>query len=97
MHGVTVGISGDHITNEDLYGATHTEIMVHQFGGKGFLIVDSVIWKRARSQLRDQTPALQRPVPAWVFTVGHRKAATLTELAAKLGISPSGFAATVEA
>jgi 3-oxo-5alpha-steroid 4-dehydrogenase len=96
-HGVTVGISGDRIANEDLYGATHTAIMVHQFAGQGFLIVDSVIWRRARSQLRDQTPALLRPVPAWVFSVGHRKAATLTELAAKLGISPSGLAATVEA
>jgi 3-oxo-5alpha-steroid 4-dehydrogenase len=94
--GVTVGISGERITNEDLYGATHTDVMIHRFGGKGFLIADSVIWKRARSQLWDQTPALQRPVPAWVFSVGHRKAVTLTELATKLGISPSGLTATVE-
>jgi 3-oxo-5alpha-steroid 4-dehydrogenase len=96
-HGVSVGVNGERITNEDLYGATHTEVMVHHFGGKGFLVVDSVIWKRARAQLWDQTPALQRPVPAWVFTLGHRKAATLTELAVKLGISPSGLEETVEA
>jgi 3-oxo-5alpha-steroid 4-dehydrogenase len=97
VHGVSVGVNGERIANEDLYGATHTEVMVRQFGGKGFLIADSVIWERARSQMSDQTPALQRPVPAWVFTLGHRKAATLTELAVKLGISPSGLADTVEA
>lgn len=97
LEGVTVGVNGERIANEDLYGATHAEIMVRRFGGKGFLIVDSSIWKRAISQLPSQTLAFQKAQTAAVFTTGHRKAATLRGLAAKLGISETGLLATVKA
>jgi 3-oxo-5alpha-steroid 4-dehydrogenase len=95
LEGVAVGVNGDRIANEDLYGATFTEIMIRRLGGKGFLILDSEIWKRARSQLWLQTMIFQRTQMAWLFTMGHRKAATLTELAGKLDISAAGLLATV--
>jgi 3-oxo-5alpha-steroid 4-dehydrogenase len=97
LEGVTVGVNGMRIANEDLYGATHTEIMIRRFSGKGFLILDSRIWKRARAQLHDQTMIFQRAQMAWIFNIRHTKAATLMELADKLGISASGLVATINA
>jgi 3-oxo-5alpha-steroid 4-dehydrogenase len=95
IEGITVGINGARIANEDLYGATHSDVLVREFGGRGFLVVDDTIWRRARAQLGEQTEMFQRLQLAAVFTTGHRKAATLEELAQKFGISASGLSATV--
>ncbi|MCK0516701.1 FAD-binding protein [Williamsia sp. DF01-3] len=95
LEGIAVGVNGKRIANEDLYGATHAEIMVTEHGGKGYLIADSAIWRRARAQVRTQTLLFQRAQLASVFTTGHRKANSLSELADKLGISASGLAASV--
>ncbi len=97
LEGVTVGCSGERIASEDLYGATHAEIMVRRFGGRGFLIVDSAIWKRARSQLLKQTQLFQRVQLGFVMGKEFQKGATLEALADKLGISPIGLADTVSA
>ncbi|WP_082965927.1 FAD-binding protein [Mycobacterium kubicae] len=97
LQGVSVGVNGERIANEDLYGATHADVMVRNFGGKGFLILDAAMWQRARAQLPYQTTPLQRLQMAAVLTTERRKAATLDDLAVKLDISPSGLAATVAA
>ena len=97
VEGIAVGVNGDRIAAEDLYGATHCDIMVHKFGGKGYAVVDSDIWRRARSQGMVEAESILRLQIGSVFTIGHRKAATLSELARKLGVSASGLAATVEA
>jgi 3-oxo-5alpha-steroid 4-dehydrogenase len=97
LEGITVGVSGERIANEDLYGATHTDVMVREFGGRGFLILDAAMWKRARAQFLSQTSSVQRLQVAAVFTIERRKATTLRELAVKLGISASGLETTVAA
>ncbi len=45
----------------------------------------------------EQTESILRLQTATLFTFGHRKAATLSGLARKLGVSASGLAATVDA
>ncbi len=97
IEGITVGISGERIANEDLYGATHADIMIRKFGGKGFLVLDGPTWKRARRQLRTQTQLFQKATMFPAFTVAHRTASTISELADKLGVSRSGLIATVSA
>jgi 3-oxo-5alpha-steroid 4-dehydrogenase len=97
VEGIAVGVNGVRIAAEDLYGATHCHVMVNEFGGKGYLIADSDIWTRARGQGMEQAESILRLQIGSVFTIGHRKAATLPELARKLGISASGLAATVDA
>ncbi|MCV7154774.1 FAD-binding protein [Mycolicibacterium pyrenivorans] len=97
LEGITVGVNGERIGNEDIYNAALAEIMIRQFGGKGFLIVDSAIWKRAKAQLSTQTLAFQKAQTAAVFTTGHRVAPTLPKLAEKLGVSVTGLLKTVEA
>jgi len=97
VEGVAVGVNGDRIAAEDLYGATHCHVMVNEFGGKGYLVADADIWKRARGQGMEQAESILRLQIGSVFTIGHRRAATLAGLADKLGISASGLQATVAA
>ena len=95
LEGVTVGANGVRIANEDLYGATHAEIMVREFDGRGYLIFDSGVWKRALAQLLSHTQPFHRVQLAAVICTELLKAPTLRELATKLGICPSGLETTV--
>ncbi|MCW2830414.1 MAG: pyridine nucleotide-disulfide oxidoreductase, partial [Aeromicrobium sp.] len=97
LEGVTVGVDGRRIASEDLYGATHAKVMVDEHGGRGFLIVDAATWRKARSQVKEQTQPFQKAQLASVLTTGHSRAKTLDELAAKIGVSATGLRATVEA
>ncbi|MDX2377849.1 FAD-binding protein [Microbacterium sp. LRZ72] len=97
IEGVSVGGEGTRILNEDLYGATHSEALIHQHGGRGYLVVDSRIWKKARGQVREQTQAFQAAQLLYVFTLGHKKAATLAQLAKKIGVPAAALQQTVSA
>ncbi len=97
LAGVAVGPDGRRIANEDRYGATHSKIMIDEHGGRGFLIVDAEIWRQARGQLRSQTQAFQKFQAAYLFSAGHKKAGTLGELAARIGVPADALAATVGA
>jgi 3-oxo-5alpha-steroid 4-dehydrogenase len=95
--GVTVGPSGARIANEDLYGATHSAVLIDEHGGRGHLIVDHAIWTQARGQIRSQTLIFQAVQAIYLFTAGHRKAATLDVLARKIGVPPAGLTETIRA
>lgn len=97
IEGITVGVSGKRIANEDLYGATHSHVLVHEFEGKGFLILDADIWRRARAQFWEQTQSILRLQTASMLILNHRRAASLEQLACKLGVSPAGLRGTVDA
>lgn len=97
IEGITVGMDGTRITNEDLYGATHGNVMMREFGGKGWAVYDSVSWKKARSQFWGQTQIFQKAQAAFIFSTGHKKAKTLDELATKMGVDKAGLKATVAA
>jgi 3-oxo-5alpha-steroid 4-dehydrogenase len=97
LEGVTVGPSGERIANEDLYGATHSQVMVDEHGSRGHLVVDADTWTRSRRQLREQSQIFQLAQAAYLFTVGHRKADSLTALAAKIGVPADALVRTVDA
>ena len=97
LEGVAVGPEGERIANEDLYGATHSQVMVDKHSSRGYLVVDSVIWKKARGQIRRQTQPFQKIQAAYLFTAGHEKAGTLGELAGRIGVPAEALLATVAA
>ncbi|HVW44614.1 MAG TPA: FAD-binding protein [Amycolatopsis sp.] len=97
QEGVTVGPGGTRIANEDLYGATHSDVMIREHGGRGFLVLDARQWKKARRQLRTQTQPFQQAMAAYVFTLGHVKAPTLEALADKIGVPAPALTDTVSA
>lgn len=97
LEGVSVGPSGKRIANEDLYGATHSQIMIDEHNGRGFLVMDADTWRRARAQVPHQTQSFQTAQCAYLFSIGHKKAATLEALAKKLGIDADGLLETISA
>lgn len=96
LEGLTVGEDGRRITNEDLYGATHGDVMMREFGGKGWAIYDAKTWRKVKKQIRDQTQLFQRLQLVYLFTVGHKKAHTIEDIAIRNGIDPAGLRRTVD-
>lgn len=97
MEGVTVGLDGSRIANEDLYGATHSDVLVREYGGDGRAVFDSTQWRKAKSQLKTQFHVFQKLQAYYLFTIGHKKAGTIDALARKIGVDPVGLKATVDA
>lgn len=96
LEGLTVGRDGRRIANEDLYGATHGNVMMREFGGAGWAIYDAPTWRKVKAQIRDQTQLFQRLQLIYLLTIGHRKASTVEDIAGKNGIDPTGLRRTVE-
>jgi 3-oxo-5alpha-steroid 4-dehydrogenase len=97
LEGLTVGTDGSRIANEDLYGATHGNKMMREFGGTGWAVYDAQTWKKVRKQIRVQTQLFQRLQLIYLFTTGHKKSTSIEELARKNGIDPAGLRDTVDA
>lgn len=97
IEGVTVGLNGRRIANEDLYGATHGNVLMREFGGKGWAVYDADNWKKARGQFWTQTQVFHKLTAAFTFTLGHKRAGTLEALAAKMGVDAAGMAQTISA
>ncbi|WP_281033111.1 FAD-binding protein [Nocardia jiangxiensis] len=96
LDGVAVGLSGDRFANEQLYGATMSEPLIEQQGGRGFLILDAAGWRKARRQARSQCAFFQVPQSLYIFSpFGHRRAGTVAALASACGIDPAGLEATI--
>ncbi|OAL20930.1 hypothetical protein AYO20_11457 [Fonsecaea nubica] len=95
LHGVAVDMNGKRIINEDLYGAQFTEGLVHRAHGRGFLILDASLWKRAQQDVKSQAAPFQKLQTWFLFTVGHEKADTLDSLARKIGVSIDGLRETI--
>jgi 3-oxo-5alpha-steroid 4-dehydrogenase len=96
LEGLTVGEDGRRIANEDLYGATHGDVMMREFGGSGWAVYDAATWRKVRSQIREQTQLFQRLQLIYLLTTGHKKAGSIEEIAAKSGIDPAGLRRTVD-
>lgn len=96
LEGLTVGVDGRRIANEDLYGATHGNVMMRDFAGLGWAVYDARSWMRVRNQIVDQTQVFQRLQLAYLLTVGHEKADSIDELARRNGIDPAGLRRTVD-
>lgn len=97
IEGVTVGLDGRRIANEDLYGATHGNVLMREFGGKGWAIYDADNWRKARGQFWSQTQIFHKLTAAFTFTIGHKRARTLEALAGRIGVDAAGLRGTVSA
>ncbi|MGV0157895.1 FAD-binding protein [Mycobacterium colombiense] len=96
LEGLTVGLDGRRIANEDLYGATHGNVLMREFGGRGRAVYDARTWAKIKNQIREQTQMFQRLQLIYLFTIGHKRADTIEELATKSGIDPAGLRRTVD-
>lgn len=96
LEGIGIGFNGQRIGNEDLYGATFSESLVHNHQGKGYLIVDHDTWTRGKEEKKTKTQPFQNAMLTYIFTIGHKKANTLKELAEKINLSSPALQKSVE-
>ena len=95
--GILVDGSGQRICNEEFYGATLGQRMALCEGGCGFLILDAVLWERARVQARSKETLGFRRVAAWInLFVNRTRADSLAELGARCGMPAGTLESTVE-
>jgi 3-oxo-5alpha-steroid 4-dehydrogenase len=95
---MVVNRAGERFVDETVYGATLGEHIVDRQGGVAWLIYDRPLRKAAFAQARDpRLVPFQRQVTLLNLTLNARRAATLAELAVKIGVDAGGLARTVAA
>lgn len=95
LNGITVNQQGVRIGREDLYGATHSHIMITEHDAKGYLILDKNIWQKTKATYKEQTQSFQRLQLYYLFTMGNKKAKTLDELAKKINVPKESLVKSV--
>lgn len=96
IEGVSVGTNGHRVANEDLYGATHSNYMVREYGANCRLVLDHDQWIKALKQVSSQSQIFHWAMSLYLYTLGHKRANTLEELAAKIGVDAAGLRKTVD-
>ncbi|KAM0431336.1 hypothetical protein ACHAPT_005310 [Fusarium lateritium] len=96
LEGIVVSKQGQRMGAEDVYGALLTEKMILNHQSRGFLILDSVQWAKAKKQVWEQTSSLLRVQRLHWLYWGHKQACSLQDLASKFGISEQGLIQAVE-
>jgi 3-oxo-5alpha-steroid 4-dehydrogenase len=84
--GLLLGPNGERVCNEALYGAAVAESVIHQHGGRAYLVVDAPVLAEARSQVRTQTLWFQRLQARSMLGAGRVEAPSLAALAGEIGI-----------
>ena len=95
--GVLLGPNGERVCNEALYGAAVAEAVIHEHGGQAHLLVDQRILREARKQVPKQTLWFQRLQTITMFGSGRTEAATVRQVATKVGIDAAAAERTVAA
>lgn len=94
--GAVVDRQGARIGNEMVYGATLGHWIAEHHGGRGWLILDAALVRKAKEQIAPgKTLAFQRDLARLNMSLGRRQAPTLEQLAAKVGIDAAGLSTTI--
>lgn len=97
LNAVSVGLKGQRLCNEALYGATVADDMLEKSQGRGWLILDAPLMQAARAQLRhDKSIALVQKLMSlmYIFRCTAR-ADSLAGLAGKIGIPAAALEQTI--
>jgi len=97
LHGVLVDRDGQRVCDEARYGAAIGDAVLHNAGGRAWLLVDRAVLAEARRQIRAQTLWFQRLQAWWLLRFDRVSAPTLAAVAAKAGVDPDGLEATLKA
>ncbi len=84
--GVLLGLNGERVCNEAMYGAAVAESVIHHHDGHAYLVVDQAILDEARKQVRQETLWFQRLQVMSMLGSGRVVGETLREAAEKVGI-----------
>ncbi len=95
LRSVVVGLRGERLCSEALYGATVADVMIEKSAGKGWLILDAPIMKNAYADLRGDMAWVQKVMGMLYVLRCTTKAATLAALAKKIGVPASALEQTL--
>lgn len=96
LNSVVVGISGERMCNEALYGATVADALIEKSEGRGWLIIDEPIMKQVRTDLGGPMHRFQK-LMGWQYLLAcTTKAPSLEELAHKLKIPGARLQRTID-
>jgi len=95
--GILVDRNGERICNEEYYGGTLGQRIAARDGGRGFLIIDADLWRKARAEVRRGNMIAFQTVSALLnLYVNRKKGASLAELGARCGMPPGALETTLE-
>lgn len=97
LKGIAVGMSGERMVNEDVYGARLGNFMMREHDGEGWAVYDRNHWMGAFKGLFSETLSFQFAQILAVMTVGFKMSWSLERLAKRMGVDPDGLARTVDA
>jgi len=96
--GIVVNTQGERFCNESVYGALLGERMCEDHGGKGILVIDKVLFRRALRQMAPWKVMYFQLLPAALsMFFAARKARTIEDLARICKIPGEKLLATVDA
>lgn len=93
-YGILVDGRGQRVCNEYLYGGKQGDSII-KHGGKAYLIFDNETFSKAKAQLWTQTAFFQKLTMIPSLLLLRKKAATLAELAGKIGVPAAALEKTV--
>lgn len=70
--------------------------MVREYGANCRLVLDHDQWIKALKQVPSQSQIFHWAMSLYLYTLGHKRANTLEELAAKIGVDAAGLRKTVD-
>lgn len=94
--GMLVGLSGERVCNESMYGASVGEAVIHEHGGRAFLLIDQTVLDEARQQVPRQTLWFQRLQARTMLGSGRVEGASLEEVAHEAGVDAHVLQQTLE-
>lgn len=93
--GLLVGPSGERVCDESLYGAAVAEHVIHEHGGRAYLLVDEAVLREAKGQVPQETLWFQRLQALTMLGSGRVEGRTPREAAARVGVDPEAVERTL--
>jgi 3-oxo-5alpha-steroid 4-dehydrogenase len=95
--GVLVDRKGERICNEEYYGGTLGQRIAAAPGGRGFLIIDADLWRKARAEARAGSMLPFQAISAQMnLYLNRKKGASLAALGRRCGLPPGALETTLE-
>lgn len=93
--GLSLGLNGRRVANEDLYGARFSEHMIHEHDAKAWLLFDANTWAAMKAEISYQGQIFHKIMMRYLLTFGHKSGHSIKEVLGECGIDVDAGETTV--